>query len=69
MELVFTVTMESDGGFVAACVTEDILVEADDWIQLREAVRRAVAAYFFDQPAPDTLRLQLAREEVLPLRG
>jgi hypothetical protein len=28
-------------------------------------VREAVAAYFFDRPAPDRLRLHLVRDEVL----
>src|SRR5688572_16903351 len=44
MEIVFTVTMESDGGFVAACVQHDILAEGDTWDELRAAVLQAVTA-------------------------
>ena len=49
MEIVFSVTPESDGGFVAECLSHDIFTQGDDWNQLRTHVREAVAAYFFDQ--------------------
>jgi hypothetical protein len=49
-ELVFTVTQESDGGFVAECLTEPIVTQGDDWVSLREAVADAVKGYFFDAP-------------------
>ncbi|MCX6916987.1 MAG: 2-phospho-L-lactate guanylyltransferase [Verrucomicrobiota bacterium] len=65
MEIVFTVTQESDGGFVAECLSQDIFTQGDTWEELRANVREAVAAYFFDQPKPAVVRLHLVRDEVL----
>jgi hypothetical protein len=62
-ELVFEVTEESDGGFVAETLGESIFTEADTWNELRTNVREAVAAYFFDRPPPT--RVRLVRDEVL----
>jgi len=56
-ELVFEVTQEADGGFVAEALGEGIITEADSWEDLRANVREAVRAYFFDRPAPERLRL------------
>jgi predicted RNase H-like HicB family nuclease len=65
-ELVFEVTQETDGGFVAECLTESIFTQADDWEELRQNVKEAVAAYYFDRPQrPSTIRLHLVRDEVL----
>ena len=47
-ELVFEVSQESDGGFVAECLTESIVTQGDTWEELRSNVREAVEAYFFD---------------------
>ncbi len=65
MEIVFSVTQESDGGFIAECLSHDIFTQGDNWEQLRANVREAVAAYFFDQPPPARIRLHLVRDEVL----
>lgn len=64
-ELVFEVTQEADGGFVAEALGESIFTEGNNWEELRENVREAVSAYFFDRPAPKTIRLHLVRDEVL----
>jgi hypothetical protein len=65
-ELVFEVTQEADGGLVAECLTESIFTQADNWEELRQNVREAVAAYYFDRPErPSALRLHLVRDEVL----
>ena len=48
----FEITQEADGGFVAECLTEGIFTEADNWDELRQNVREAVAAFYFDQPKP-----------------
>ncbi len=61
----FQVTQESDGGFVAECLSHDIFTEGDTWEQLRTNARAAVSAYFFDQPKPAGIRLHLVRDEVL----
>jgi predicted RNase H-like HicB family nuclease len=47
-EIVFEVSQESDGGFVAECLTEGIFTQADNWEELRRNVKEAVAAYYFD---------------------
>jgi len=65
-ELVFEVTQEADGGLVAECLTESIFTQADNWEELRQNVREAVAAYYFDRAQrPSALRLHLVRDEVL----
>jgi predicted RNase H-like HicB family nuclease len=65
MEIVFSVTQETDGGYVAECLSHDIFTDASTWEELRSNVREAVSAYFFDQPRPATVRLHLVRDEVL----
>jgi hypothetical protein len=66
-ELIFEVTQEADGGFVAECLTENIVTEADTWEQLRVNVREVVQGFYFDAPekAPRSIRLHLQRDEVL----
>jgi hypothetical protein len=64
-ELVFEVTQEADGGFVAEALGESIFTEGDTWDALRANVREAVKAFYFDRPAPTRLRLHLVRDEVL----
>ena len=64
-ELVFEVTQEADGGFVAEAIGESIFTEADNWDALRANVREAVKAFYFDCPAPARVRLHLVRDEVL----
>ena len=65
MELVFSVAQEADGGFVAECLSHDIFTQGDNWLELRANVAGAVAAYFFDQPKPSSIRLHLVRDEVM----
>jgi len=64
-EIVFEVTQETDGGFVAECLTESIFTQGDNWEELRDNVLDAVRAYFFDSEQPESLRLHLVRDEVL----
>ena len=64
-ELVFEVTQESDGGFVAECLTDGIFTQGRDWEDLRRNVKEAVQAFCFDAPSPRTIRLHLVRDEVL----
>lgn len=49
-DLIFEVTQEADGVFVAECLTEPIVTQGDSWESLREAVNEAVRGYFFDAP-------------------
>jgi predicted RNase H-like HicB family nuclease len=64
-ELVFEVTQESDGGYIAEALGENIVTEADSWEQLRANVKEAVEAYYFGEPKPANVRLHLRRDEVL----
>ena len=64
-EIIFEITQEGDGGFVAECLTESIFTQGDTWEELRSQVRDAVEAYFFDQPKPEIIRLHFIRDEVL----
>jgi hypothetical protein len=58
-ELTFEITQEADGGFCADCLTESIFTQGDSWNLLRDNVREAVRAYYFDRPAnlPSSIRL------------
>ncbi|MFA5264673.1 MAG: hypothetical protein WC378_12700 [Opitutaceae bacterium] len=64
-ELVFEITQEADGGFVAEALGESIITQADTWEELRANVREAVKAFYFDGPVPQRLRLHLVRDEVI----
>jgi predicted RNase H-like HicB family nuclease len=66
-ELVFKVIQEPDGGYVAQCLTEGIVTQGDTWDELKNMVKDAVEAYFFDAPKPRSIRLHLVRDEVLSL--
>ncbi|MBC7365661.1 MAG: 2-phospho-L-lactate guanylyltransferase [Undibacterium sp.] len=56
-ELIFEITQEADGGFVAEALGESIITQADTLEELRANVREAVTAFDFDQPAPARARL------------
>jgi hypothetical protein len=66
-ELIFEVLQEADGGYVAECLTEPIVTQGNDWAELRTAVSDAVQGYFFDSPAPQTVRLHLVKDESFAL--
>jgi len=65
MELVFEVIQEADGGYCAECLSENIFTQGDTWADLRKNVLEAVSAYYFDKPAPATIRLHLVKDEVV----
>ena len=65
MEIVFSITQEEDGGFVAECLSHDIFTQGNNWDELRANVREAVTAYFFDGSKPARIRLHMVRDEVL----
>jgi predicted RNase H-like HicB family nuclease len=64
-DLVFEVIQEADGGYVAECLTENIVNQADTSEELRANVKDAVEGCFFDGPKPRSIRLHLVRDEVL----
>ena len=59
---------ETDSGLVAECLGEDIFTQADSWEELRENVKEAVAAYYFDSAPPASVRLHLVRDELLAIK-
>jgi Zn ribbon nucleic-acid-binding protein len=66
MELVFEVAQDSEEGFSAECLSEDIFTEADNWEGLKVSVKEAVECHFFDsKEKPKSIRLHLVRDEVL----
>jgi hypothetical protein len=67
-ELIFEVTEETDGGYIAECLTESIVTQGDTWEELRAMVKDAVDGYFFDGPKPQWIRLHLVRNEVLSMK-
>jgi hypothetical protein len=56
-ELVFNVTQESDGGYVAVAVGESIVTQGDTWDELCYMVLDATKGYFHDSAPPATIRL------------
>lgn len=57
-ELIFEVHPAPEGGFSAECLAESIFTQAESWEELREQVKDAVAAYFFDtKEKPRHIRL------------
>jgi len=65
--VIFEVTQEEDGGFVAACVTAPIFTQADSWAELREQMQDAVRTHCFDRPIPPQVRLHFVRDELLKI--
>lgn len=64
-ELLFNVTQESDGGYIAVAVGESIATQGDTWDELCFMVLDAVKLYFTESKAPDHIRLFLHVEQVL----
>ena len=65
-ELVFEVLRESDGGYCAECLTENIFTEGDSWDELRKNVLEATAAFFFDRPKPERIAFTLSAMKSYP---
>ncbi len=66
MELVFEVANDSEGGFTAECLSEDIFTQAENWDELRTSVKEAVECHFLGRTdKPKKIRLHLVRDEVL----
>ena len=65
MEIVFSISQEEGGGYVAECLSEDIFTQGDTWEELRANVKEAVEAWYFDRQKPTSIRLHLVRDELL----
>ena len=64
-ELIFEITQEADGGYVAEALGENIATEGDTWQQLRSNIMEAVEAYYLNQQKPSWVRMHLRVDEVL----
>ena len=64
-EIIFEITEDVDGGYVAECLTESIVTQGDTWEELRSNVKEAVDGFYFDSEKPKAIRLHLVRNEVL----
>lgn len=64
-ELIFQVSQDADGGYTAEAIGENVFTQADTWDELKENVRQAVQAFYFDSAPPTSIRLRLVRDEVL----
>ena len=64
-EIVFEVTQDSDSGYIAEAIGESIFTQAENWDVLRNNVREAVQAFYFDSAPPASIRLRMVRDEVL----
>jgi predicted RNase H-like HicB family nuclease len=65
-ELIFEVTQELEGGYVASALGVGVHTQAETLEELREMVRDAVACYFEDRDdRPSLIRLHFVRDEVL----
>ena len=64
-ELVFEIAQDADGGYTAEALGESIFTQADNWEELKNNVKEAVKAFYFDSAAPASIRLHLIRDEVL----
>jgi hypothetical protein len=64
-ELLFNVTQEPGGGYVAVAVGESIATQGDTWEELCYMVLDAVKGYFYNSEPPARIRLFLHVEQVL----
>jgi hypothetical protein len=63
--IIFEVTEDVDGGYVAECLTESIFTQGDTWEELRAMVKDAVEAFYFDCEKPSFVRMRFVRDEIL----
>lgn len=50
-EIVFSLSQESDGGYVAECLSHDIFTEGETWEDARKHVLAAVNDFFLANPS------------------
>lgn len=63
-ELKFIAENSPEGGFIAKCVSESIITQADTIDQLKEAIIEAVHCHF-DDNEKRTIKLQTTTEEII----
>ena len=63
-EIVFLVEEAPEGGFNAHALGYSIYTEADNWIDLKDAIRDAIICHFEEKDHPEVVRIHFLREEV-----
>ena len=66
-EIVFQVREAPEGGYTARAVGYSIFTEGDDWDDLIYMMRDAVLCHFDDGEAPQSIRVHLVQNEVIPV--
>jgi hypothetical protein len=64
-ELIFLVSEDPEGGYVAQALGESIVTDADDMETLKENVREAVLCHFDEHELPKLICLHYVRDEVI----
>lgn len=66
--IVFEISQEEDGGFVAECLTEDIFTQGDTWEELKTNINEAVKGFYFDRSGCPNVKLRLVKNEFLTIQ-
>ncbi|MGI0480764.1 type II toxin-antitoxin system HicB family antitoxin [Geminocystis sp. CENA526] len=66
--IIFEISQEEDGGFVAECLTEDIFTQGDTWEELKTNINEAVKGFYFDQSTYPNVKLHLVKNEMLVVK-
>ena len=66
-EIIFLVKEAEDGGFLAQAVGHDLFTDADSLDAIKINISEAVDCHFEGDEKPDSIRLQIVREEVMAL--
>lgn len=67
-EIIFSVTEEPDGGYIASALGESIVTEADSLPELHRNLRDAVLCHFEGRDsAPKVIPLHFVRQEAISL--
>ena len=64
-EIIFEVTEAIEGGYDAHALGYPIFTQGEDWADLKEMVKDAVACHFTDADGPRIIRLHLVKDEVI----
>lgn len=64
-EIIFIIEDSLDGGFEARAVGFSIFTEADNFEELKQNIREAVACHFEEAEMPKLIRLHYVKDEVI----
>lgn len=66
-ELIFLIEESLEGGYEARSLEASIFTEAENLIELKEAIRDAVKCHFNEKEMPRLIRLHFVKEEVITI--